>query len=115
MVMLSTLIGLPVSIPLGAVPLAGTSVSGMAIELTKKYHKKLTKVTKLTNIVLLGIAVFEMSLSKAFNNSEIDEQSLPHFRHFTWECLMNWPMLTARWRPRQELNCKKVYWKRSTI
>ena len=36
---LSTFIGLPVSIPLGAVSLAGASVSGMAMVLTKKYQK----------------------------------------------------------------------------
>ena len=35
---LSTLISLPVSIPLGAISLAGVSVSGMAIALTKKYQ-----------------------------------------------------------------------------
>ena len=47
---LSTFIGLPVSIPLGTVSLAGTSTSGMATALTK-YQKKLTKVTKLMDIV----------------------------------------------------------------
>ena len=41
-VMLSTFISLPVSIPLGAVALAGVSVSGVAKALTSKYRKKLT-------------------------------------------------------------------------
>ena len=44
-VTLSTFIGLPVSIPLGAVSLTGTSVSGVATALTKKYQKKRSKVT----------------------------------------------------------------------
>ena len=48
---LSTFIGLPVSIPLGVISLAGASVSGVTTALTKKYQKKLTKVTKLTDII----------------------------------------------------------------
>ena len=38
---LSTFIGLPVSIPLGAVSLAGSSVSAMATALTKNYQRNL--------------------------------------------------------------------------
>ena len=40
-VILSTFIGFPVSIPLGALSLAGASVSGVTTALTKKYQKKL--------------------------------------------------------------------------
>ena len=69
----STVIGLPVSIPLGMVSLAGVSVSGMTTALTKKYQKKLTKVMKLVDFVTSAISVFEASLSKAFNNGKIDE------------------------------------------
>ena len=69
---LSTFIGLPVSIPLGAISLAGRSVSGVTTALTKKYQKKLTKVTKLTDIVTSAIAVFETCLSKALRNGKID-------------------------------------------
>ena len=36
--------------------------------------KKLTKVTKLVDILTLEIAVFETSVSKAFNNGEIYKQ-----------------------------------------
>ena len=70
---LSTFIGLPVSIPLDAVSMAGASVSGMATALTKKYQKKLVKFTKLTDIITSALAVFETSISKALNNGEIDE------------------------------------------
>ena len=70
---LSTFIGLPVSIPLGAVPFAGANVSGVTTALTKKYQKKLVKITKLVDIVTSAISVFETSLSKASNNGEIDE------------------------------------------
>ena len=71
---LSTFIGLPVSIPLGAVSLAGASLSGVTMALTKKYQKKLSKVTKLVDIVTSALAIFEMSVSKALNNGKIDEK-----------------------------------------
>ena len=74
MVTLSTFIGLPVSIPLGAVSLAGASVNCVTTALTKKYQKKPTKVTKLTDIITPAIAVFEMCLSKALTNGKIDEE-----------------------------------------
>ena len=51
------LIGLPMSIPLGAISLAGVSVSGMAMVLTKKYQTKLVKVIKLVDIMTLALAV----------------------------------------------------------
>ena len=64
----------PVSILLGAISLAGASVSGIATALTKKYQKKLSKVMKLTGIVTSAMAVFEMSISKVLNNDKIDEE-----------------------------------------
>ena len=72
--MLNTFIGLPVSIPLGAVSLTGVSISSMATMLTKKYHKKLMKVMKLVDFVTSALAVFETIVSKALNNGKIDEQ-----------------------------------------
>ena len=73
-VTLSTFIGLPVSIPLGAVSLAGVSVNGLTTVLTSKYQKKLTRFTKLVDIVTSAIAVFKTSVSKALDNGEIDER-----------------------------------------
>ena len=70
---LSTFIGLPMSIQLGVVSLAGASVGGVATAFTSKYQKKLTKVTKLADIITSAIAVLEMSVSNALNNCEIDE------------------------------------------
>ena len=46
----------------------------MTTALTKKYQKKLSKVTKLTDIVTSAIAVFETSIAKALSNGKIDEQ-----------------------------------------
>ena len=71
---LSTFIGLPVSIPLGAVSLAGAGISGVTTVLTKKYQKKLSKVAKLIDIVTSALAVFEMSVSKALNDGRVDER-----------------------------------------
>ena len=84
-VTLSTFVGLPVSIPLGAASLTGASASGMTSAPTKKYQKKLSKVTKLTDIVTSAIAIFETSISKALSNGKIDEKELemlqmPHLK-----------------------------------
>ena len=72
--MLSTFIGLLVSIPLSAISLARVSTSGMATSLTKKYQKKLSVVTKLADIITSTIAVFETSVSKALRNGKTDEE-----------------------------------------
>ena len=50
------------------------SISGLTIALTSKYQKKLSKVTKLVDIVTSALAVFETSVSKALDNGEIDER-----------------------------------------
>ena len=69
---LSAFINLPASIPLGAISLAVASISGVTMELAKTCQKKLAKVTKLTDIVTVVIAVFETSVSKSLNNGKID-------------------------------------------
>ena len=71
---LSTFISVPVSIPLGAISLAGASISGVTMAPTKKYQKKLGKVTKLADIVMSVIAVFEMSVFKVLDDGKIDEE-----------------------------------------
>ena len=62
------------SIPLGSVSLAGASISGVATVLTKKYQRKLAKVTKLTDMVTSALAVFEARVSKVLNDGRVDEQ-----------------------------------------
>ena len=47
----TTFIGLPVSVALGAASPTGAIASGIISTLTKKYQKKLEKVTKLIDIV----------------------------------------------------------------
>ena len=71
---LSTLIGLPVSIPLAAASLTGAGISGITTALTKKYQKKLSKVTKSIDKVTSALAVFKTSVSKSLNDGRIDER-----------------------------------------
>ena len=99
--MSSTFISLPVSIPL-----AGASVSGMAMVLTKKYQKKLSKVTKLVDIVTSALAVYETSIFKVLNDGRVDEWEFGIIQ-MLYLCLTNWPMSIVRRRLRLELNCKK--------
>ena len=75
-------IGLPVSIPLGVVSLAGVSISGMATVLTKKYQKKLSKVTKLTDIIMPALAVYERAVSKSLKDGKIDEEEFNSIQTF---------------------------------
>ena len=84
---LSTFISLSVSIPLGAVSLAGASVSGVTAALTKKYQRKLLKVTKLTDITTSALAISERIVSKALQNGKIDEEEFNLLRTLYHETL----------------------------
>ena len=68
----ATFVGLPVSISLGAAYLTGAIASGIISTLTKKYQKKLKKVTKLIDIVTPALVVFERVISGALKNGIID-------------------------------------------
>ena len=70
----TTFIELPVSIPLGAASLTGVIASGIISALTKKYQKKLKKVTKLIDIITPALVVFERVVSGALKNGTIDEE-----------------------------------------
>ena len=70
----ATFVGLPVSVVLGAASLTGAIASGIISTLTKKYQKKLKKVTKLIDIVTPALVVFERVISGALKNSVIDEE-----------------------------------------
>ena len=70
----ATFIGLPVSVALGAASLTGAIASGIISMLTKKYQKKLKKVTKLTDIVTPALAVFERVISGALKIGVINEE-----------------------------------------
>ena len=59
---------------LGAASLTGVIASGIISTLTKKYQKKLKKVTKLIDIVTPTLVVFERVISGAMKNGVIDEE-----------------------------------------
>ena len=69
----ATFVGLSVSISLGAASLTGAIASGIISTLTKKYQKKLKKVTRLIDIVTPALVVFERVISGALKNGIVDE------------------------------------------
>ena len=70
----TTFIGFPVSISLDAASLTGAIASGVISALTKKYQRKLKKVTKLIDIVTPTLVVFERVVSGALKNGVINEE-----------------------------------------
>ena len=70
----TTFIGIPVSAALGAASLTGAIASGIISMLTKKYQKKLKKVTKLIDIVTPALVIFERVVSKSLKNGGIIDE-----------------------------------------
>ena len=68
------LVGLPVSVLLGAASLTGAIASGIISMLTKEYQKKLKKVTCLIDIITLATVVFDRVISVALKDVIIDEE-----------------------------------------
>ena len=110
-VTLSTFIGLLVSMPLGVISLAGASISGVTAALTSKYQKKLTKVTKLANMVTLAIAVFETSVSKALNNGEIDKQEFSILQELHLKAVNELTNIDHKMESENRAQLQKAYWK----
>ena len=70
----ATFIGLPVSVALGAASLTGVIASRIISMLTKKYQKKLKKVTHLIDIVMWATVIFDRVISVALKDGIIDEE-----------------------------------------
>ena len=70
----ATFVRLPVSMALGVASLTGAIASGIISALTKKYQKKLKKVTELIDIVTPALVVFERVVSGALKNGIISEE-----------------------------------------
>ena len=70
----TTFVGLPLSISLSAASLTGAIASGIISTLTKKYQKKLKKVTHLIDIIMRASVVFERVISGALKDGIIDEE-----------------------------------------
>ena len=85
----ATFIGPPVSILLGAASLTGAIASGIISMLTRKYQKKLKKVTKLIDIVTPALVVFERVVSGALKNGIISEKEFNTLQTLYLETLKN--------------------------
>ena len=70
----ATFIGLPVSVALGVASLTGAIASGIISMLTKKYQKKLKKVTCLIDNIMRATVVFDRVISVALKDGIIDEE-----------------------------------------
>ena len=70
----ATLVGLPVSMALGVASLTGATASRIISALTKKYQKKLKKVTCLIDIIMWATVVFDRVISVALKDGIIDEE-----------------------------------------
>ena len=70
----ATFVGLPISVALGAASLTGAIASRIISTLTKKYQKKLKKVTHLIDIVTWATVVFDRVISGALKDGIIDEE-----------------------------------------
>ena len=70
----ATFVRLPVSVALGAASMTGAIASGIISTLTKKYQKKLKKVTRLIDIVMRATVVFDRVISGALKEGIIDEE-----------------------------------------
>ena len=84
-----TFIGIPVNAALGVASMAGAIASGIISVLTKKYQKKLKKVTKLIDTVTPALVVFERVISGALKDGIIDEEEF------------NTPKTVKQWLSRQ--------------
>ena len=83
----ATFVRLPVSMALGAASLTGAIASGIISTLTKKYQKKLKKVTHLIDIITPALVVFERVISGALKNGIIDEEEFNTFQTLHLETL----------------------------
>ena len=69
----ATFVGFPVSMTLGAASMTGAIASGIISTLTKKYQKKLKKVTRLIDVVMRATVIFDRVISVALKDGIIDE------------------------------------------
>ena len=75
-----TFIRITVSAALHVASMTGAIASGIISVLTKKYQKKLKKVTKLIDIVTPALVVFERVISGALKDGIIDEEEFNTFQ-----------------------------------
>ena len=108
----ATFIGLPVSISLGAASLTGAIASGIISALTKKYQKKLKNVTKLIDIVMPALVIFEKVVSGALKNGVIDEEEFNTLQTLHLETLNELTGVDRAMEAEHRSLVEKAYWKR---
>ena len=86
----ATFVGLPVSISWSAASLTGAIASGIISTLTKKYQKKLKKVTCLIDILMWATVVFERVISGALKDGIINEEEFNTLQTLHLETLNGW-------------------------
>ena len=84
-----TFIRILVSAALGVTSMTGAIASGIILVLTKKYQKKLKKLTKLIDIVTPALVVFERIISGALKDGIIDKEEFNTLQTLHLETLNN--------------------------
>ena len=83
----ATFLRIPVSAALGVASMTGAVSSGIISVLTKKYQKKLKKVTHLIDIITPALVVFERAVSATLKNGVINEEEFNMFQTLHLETL----------------------------
>ena len=94
----ATFVELSVSVALGAASLTGAIASGIISTLTKKYQKKLKKVTRLIDIITPALVVFDRVISGALKNGVIDEEEFNMIQTLHLETLNQLMVLITGWK-----------------
>ena len=108
----TTFIAIPVSAALGAASMTVVISSGIILVLTKKYQKKLKKVTCLIDIVTPALVVFERVVSGALKNGVINEEEFNMLQTLHLETLNKLTGIDRRMEAENRSLVEKFYWKR---
>ena len=100
------------SIPLGAASLTGATASGIISARTKKYQKNLSKITKLVDILMTALAVFETRVSKALKNGNIDEEEFNMLQMFHLKTMNELTGIDRKMEAENRNQFEKTYWER---
>ena len=100
------------SVALSAASVTRTIASGIILVLTKKYQKKLKKVTRLINIITPALVVFERVVSGAVKNDVIDENEFNTLQTLHLETLNKLTGIDCRMEVERRSLVEKAYWKR---
>ena len=107
----ATFIGIPVSAALDAASMTGAISSGIISVLTKKYQKKLKKVTRLIDSITPALVVFERFVYKSLKDGIIDEEELNVLQTLHIETLNELTGIDHRMEAENRSLVEKVSWK----